>query len=734
VAVERPTFHESWYRVADLKPRLRASVQTYRQQYRGQTWHVVRDPASNRFFRLSEPAYHFVAMLDGRRTVGQVWTACNDVLGDASPTQGEVIQTLGQLYGSNLVQADLPADAAGLFERYRKRVRREVTGYMSNLLFVRIPLIDPERFLQRWVGVFGWLMGPIGFVLWLGLVGTAGYFLAGSTDELIAAGMDMITQQNLLLVENLIALYLCFAAIKVVHEFGHGFACKRFGRRDGSGGNVNTMGIMLLVFMPVPYVDASSSWAFRSKWQRAFVGAAGMYVEIAVAAVAAIVWANTGPGPVNAIAYNVILIASITTLLFNGNPLLRFDGYYILVDLLEAPNLYQRSKEYLYYLVKRYAYGVRRPRNPAHTAGERFWLPTYGVASFIYRIIICVGILLFVADKAFFVGALLALAAVITWVFVPLGKWVHYLGTSPQLLRTRGRAVAITVGVLGALVASVAAVPVADTQRAQGVVQPVDYAGIYMRESGFLRRALPTGQDVEPNQTSLVVATNTELAAEKRQLAARLREAAAQLRLAQTEDLAQAQALEQKIDALHEQLARVNQRLADLEVTSGVAGTWIAPDVDGMLGAYVERGQRLGAVASLDDLEIRVVADQHLGPRLQSESGPGDEVRIRVARRPDLALAGTVDRIYDAGSQELPSPALSSRAGGSVHVKPDDKRGATAIEPHFHICIVPQVDGEAAGPLHAGQRVVVRFSLPARPLVLQWWRSARQLLQRRFQI
>jgi len=734
VAVERPTFHESWYRVADLKPRLRASVQTYRQQYRGQTWHVVRDPASNRFFRLSEPAYHFIAMLDGRRTVEQVWQVCNDTLGDASPTQGEVIQTLGQLYGANLLQADLPADAAGLFERYRKRVRREVTGYMSNLLFVRIPLIDPERFLQRWVGVFGWLFGPVGFALWLGLLATAGYFLAGRTDELVSAGMNMIASQNLLQAENLVALYLCFTAIKVLHEFGHGFACKRFGQQDGSGGNVNTMGIMLLVFMPVPYVDASSSWAFRSKWKRAFVGAAGMYVEIAAAAVAAIVWANTGPGPVNAIAYNVILIASVTTLLFNGNPLLRYDGYYILVDLLETPNLYQRSKEFIYYLVKRFAYGVRRSRNPAHTRGERFWLPTYGVASFAYRVIICVGILLFVADKAFFVGAVLALGAVVTWVFVPLGKWVHYLATSPQLLRTRGRAVVVTVAVVGASIASIAAIPVADTHRAQGVVQPVSYTGVYMKESGFLTRALSTGQTVEPNQTPLVVATNTELATEKQQLDALLREAEAQLRLAQTRDLAQAQALQRKIDALNEQLERVNQRLADLKVTSRVAGTWIAPDVDRLLGAYVQRGKRLGTVASLDELVVRVIADQHLGPRLKSESGPGEEVGIRVARRPDLALTGTVDRIYDAGSQQLPSPALSSRAGGTVHVKPDDERGTTAIEPHFEIRIHPQVGSGGTMPLHAGQRVVVRFALPARPLVVQWWRAARQMLQQRFQI
>ncbi len=732
MAVDRPTFHESWYRVAQSKPRLRASVQTLRQHYRGRPWHVVRDPASNRFYRLSEPAYHFVALLNGRRTVEQAWEASNDALGDAAPTQGEVIQTLGQLYGANLLQSDLPADAVGLFERYRKRVNREVRGYMSNLLFVRIPLFDPNWILDRWIGVVGWLFGPVGFVLWIALLATAGYFLAGRGEELMSATANIFAGDYLRQPDKLALLYLCFAAIKALHEFGHGFACKRFGVQQGTGGDVHTMGIMLLVFMPVPYVDASSSWAFRNKWQRAFVGAAGMYVELAVAAAAAIVWANTGPGTVNAIAYNLVLIASITTLLFNGNPLLRYDGYYILSDLLEAPNLNQRSKEFLYYLVRKYAYGARRVRNPAHTPGERFWLPFYGVASFAYRVIICVGILLFVADKAFFVGAILALAAIVTWVFVPLGKWAHYLATSGELMRTRGRAIALTLGTFAVLVLSVSAIPVDDAQRAQGVVEPVDYAVIHMKQDGFLASALPTGQPVEPNAMPLVRAENADLVATRRMLQAQLREAHAQLRLARTEDLAQAQALARKIDALNKQLAHARRQISDLQPTANVRGTWIAPDVDSLTGAYVERGRRLGVVASLDHLIIRAVADQKLGPRIQTETTTGATVEIRVDGRPDLFRTGKIERIIQAGSENLPSPALSSRAGGTVPVKPDDREGRTAAEPYFEIRIAP--DDANTAPLHVGQRVIVRFNLPERPLVVQWWRSLRQLLQQRFQV
>lgn len=732
--VDRPTFHESWYRVAEARPRLRASVQTYRQHFRGQPWYVIRDPASNRFFRLSEPAYHFVAMLDGRRTVAEAWDACNEAMGDASPTQGEVIQTLSQLHNSNLLQADLPTDVAGLFDRYRKRVNREVRSYASNLLFLRIPLFDPNRILNRWVGVTGWVFGPVGVMLWLALLAVAGLSLVGRGEELVSSGAALLAQENLLRWENLLVLYLCMAGIKAAHEFGHGFACKHFGRQDGSGGDVHTMGIMLLVFMPVPYVDASSSWAFRSKWKRAFVGAAGMYVELAIAAVAAIVWAYTGPGVVHAVAYNVVLIASLTTLLFNGNPLLRFDGYYILSDLLELPNLNQRGKQHLYYLVKRFLYAARRPTNPAHTPGEGVLLPTYGIASFVYRVLICVGILLFVASKAFILGAILALAAVVTWVVVPLGKWAQYLVTSPELARTRGRAVGVTAGTLGAAVLALSAIPVEEHRRTQGTVDPVDAVGVFMQQSGFLRELLPTGSAVQPGGAPLVVARNRTLLIERSELETELRIAEVELAIERTRDRAIALALQQEVESLRDQLAEMERRIDRLRIAPAIGGVWIAPDLENMAGAFVERGRKLGTVASLDDLVITAVADQRLGPRIKRAVRPGDRVELRVAGRPDLELTGTVAEISEAASEELPSRALGTRAGGDIPVRPDDREGMTAAEPLVRVKIEPAGGAAARVRLHAGQRVAVRFTLPPKPLVAQWWRTARQVFQQRFQI
>ena len=746
--VDRPTFSESWYRVADMSPRLRSTVQVFRQHFRGRMWHVVQDPGSNQFFRLNDAAYHFVALLDGRRTVADVWGTCNEQLGDGAPTQGEVIQLLGQLYTSNLLQAEISPDTHGLFNRYRKRVGREVRGYLSNLMFARIPLLDPDHFLERWVAVFGAVFSWVGGVCWLVLVGTGVYFLLGRTGELGAQSYDLLNPENLPL------LAASFWVVKIIHEFGHAFACKKFGRLAG-GGEVHVMGIMFLVFVPLPYVDASTAWAFRSKWHRVVVGAGGMFVELAVAAVAAIVWANVGEGTVHALAYNCMFIASVATLLFNANPLLRFDGYYILSDLLEIPNLAHRSRTYLQYLVKRYGWSVRRAQNPAHTAGERAWFVFYGIASTIYRLFILIMILLFLTDRLpeqlKVVAVVFAVVSAVLWLLVPLGKFARYLATSGELTRVRGRAVLSTVAVLGAIALGLGIWPRPDRYRAEGFVEPVGLAIAHTKTDGYIRTFLPTGTAVFPGAAALVnrlpdvgdkqeawEQLNPELVAKHRQLVAEQMQLRAKWRWAM--DMVRyntAQALAGQMQAKDEQVSRVETDLENLTVRAPIGGTWISPDVEQLEGRFLQRGEAVGMVATLDDLLIRATAAQEVGAVLIDLRSRGIDipVEIRIKGRPYPAFPGTITKILPAGQDQLPSAALGYAAGGSVPVRPEDQKGLTAVRRFFEIRVVPQpggaLDGDSPVRLLSGQRVVVRFEAPPRPLLGQWWRRFLQLLQKK---
>ena len=144
------------------------------------------------------------------------------------------------------------------------------------------------------------------------------------------------------------------------------------------------MGVMLLVFTPVPYVDATASTAFSDKYRRMVVAGAGIMVELLLAAVAMWAWAGLAPGLARDAAFDVMLIGAGSTLLFNGNPLLRFDGYHVLADAVEIPNLGIRSNRYLLYLGQRWLLGLRDVRSPVTTPGERPWLIVYGIASAIY--------------------------------------------------------------------------------------------------------------------------------------------------------------------------------------------------------------------------------------------------------------------------------------------------------------------------------------------------------------
>ena len=731
--VDRPTFSESWYRVGDLRPRLRSTVQVSRQHFRGRMWHVVQDPASNQFFRLNEPAYRFVGMLDGRRTVAEVWRNCNEQLGDDAPTQGEAIQLLGQLYASNLLQAELAPDAEGLLKRYRKRKLREVRGYMSSLLFARIPLFDPDRLLDRWVGVLGAAFTWVGLVFWSLLIATGIYFVIGRAGELTNQASAMFDPEKLPL------LYVSLIVVKIAHEFGHAVACKTFGRRTGSGGEVHVMGVMFLVFAPLPYVDASSAWAFRSKWRRIVVGAGGMIVELGIAAVAAVVWASTTPETapaVHGICYNIMFIASVSSLLFNGNPLLRYDSYYILSDLLEIPNLAQRSKEYLYYLVKRYVWGVRQARSPAHTRGERGWFAFYGVASTAYRLFIFAVILLFLSErlpKALMVVAIgIGLITAGMWLLLPLGKLIRYLASNGELARVRSRAVLTTLVFVVGVIAALGTIRVPDRGNVEGIVEPVDMAVVYAGEDGFVAEFLPSGQEADPNGAALVVCESPELRASREQLLAERRRLEAQRRIAQTKEPAAVQVMDRQLAALAEQIRHVEEQLDALVLRAPLAGTWISPDIEYAKGAYLRRGDRVGMVVATTPVFIRVAAGQDMAGMLSAEARKAVEIRIKG--RPDLQRTGRIEKILQAGQEQLPSAALGYAAGGALRTASDDPKGMRTAEKFFEIRITPDADPAGTTKLWSGQRVVVRFEMPDKPLLAQWYRSVRQLFQRRFRI
>ncbi|HVX85843.1 MAG TPA: hypothetical protein VH253_13765 [Phycisphaerae bacterium] len=753
--IERPTFHESWYRVAELHPRLRSTVQISRQHFRSQPWHVVQDHTNNAFFRLAEPAYRFIGLLDGKRSVADAWKLVNDQLGDDAPTQGEVIQLLGQLYTANLLQAEVPADTHTLFLRYKKRRSREVSSYLMNIMFARVPLVDPDAFLEKWLPLLGWIFSPVGFVVWAILIGSGCYAISQVPKW---PSQILNSASGILNADNLILLYIAFACIKACHEMGHAISCKKFGRQSGTGGEVHTIGIMFLIFTPVPYVDASSSWALTNKWHRAIVGAAGMWVELAIASVAAMVWANTkDPSSLHAFAYNVMFVAGFSTILFNANPLLRYDGYYMLSDLLEIPNLGQRSKEYIFYLVKKYVWNVRFARNPAYSASEQVWLFFYAIASFLMRAVVSFGIMFYLArvlnGVLIFLAVAMGVAAIITWVLMPIGKFLHYLATNSELARVRTRAIGTTAAAVGAVVAGIGAIPLPDRSRADGVVEPLEMREVFAGADGFVQSTpaldlAPAGDGLKvpyaAAKTTLISEYSPEMAAERAGLVANWEYYKVRRAMEAATDPGKAKGEEDQMNGYAQQIQELDQRMAALRVDAPISGELVLPDLESKEHGYLNRGESLGYMASLDHLIIRAAASNELAGPIAKEVNR--EVEIRVKGRPDIVLSGRIKEIPTAGSTQLPSAALGYTLGGDINTSPEDRQGTKTVENFFEVRIddlqvvkaPPEVKSAYTAahrlPLYPGQRVVVRFSFEKKPLASQVWTSLLQLFQKKFRM
>ena len=710
-------FSPSWYRVAGLKPRIRAHAAIHRHAYRGDVWFVLHDQAAGRSHRFSPAAHHFIGLMDGSRTVQEIWEATGKHLGDAAPTQEEVIRLLGQLHSADALLCDVPPDATEVFRRHQRYERMEWRRRLWTPLALRFPLWDPDRFLDRTLRWMRPLMGWLGALVWLAVVGAGAVLMVSHWTDLTENVIDRV-----LAPQNLLLLWLVYPLVKALHELGHAYATKRW------GGEVHEIGIMLLVLVPVPYVDASSAWGFRDKGKRMVVGAAGIAVELFLGALALFVWLSAESGAVRAVAYNVMLISGVSTLLFNGNPLLRFDGYYVLADAIEIPNLGTRANKYLGYLFQRYLFGAADAENPAASAGERAWLLFYGIAAFLYRMFIMFVIILFIAGKFFIVGVLLALWALATQVVVPVGKSLNFLVSSPGLRRQRGRALGTSLAVTVVLLAFLFVIPAPSWTRAQGVVWVPEEAQVRAGTEGFVERLLAApGTDVVRGQP-LIEASDPFLRTRVAVLEAQLRELAAQYDALVSEDRVQAAMVREEMAAVAADLSRSREREAQLVLRSPANGRLVVPGAADLPGRFVSKGQLVAYVVEAKAPTARVAVGQDdIGLVRARTRG----VEVMLAGWGASPFPAEIRREVPGASRQLPSAALGSMGGGPYAVDPRDTQGVTTLGRVFQLELA--LPPEMSSP-YLGARVFVRFDHGYEPVGFQVYRASRQLFLRHFDV
>jgi putative peptide zinc metalloprotease protein len=713
----RILFSQSWHSVAELKPRLIPQARINRHMYRGKIWYVVQDQSGGRYHRLSPGAYALVAGMDGTQTVQALWERANEKADSDLVTQNEMVDLLVQLHAADLLQADATPDSAALFERLKKKRVQSLKQLLLNPMSLKLPLLDPDDFLTRWMPWVQWCFGLRGLLVWLALVLPALGLAAQHWTELTLNLSDRVLSSS-----NLLVMAVVFPIVKILHELGHAFAAKRW------GGSVHQMGVMFLVFAPVPYVDASSSSSFASKYQRAVVAAAGMLVELAIAALAMYVWLLSEPGVVRAVAFNVMLIAGVSTLIVNGNPLLRYDAYFILTDLIEMPNLAQRGPKYLTDLWDRRVFGAHDIEPSHESRSERRWLLCYTPLAWCYRTFVTISITLFIGGEFFIFGTLLALWGVATLVCVPLWKAYKHVASGASLQRRRVQAVKISLGMIFTILLLAFACPLPLRTRADGVVWLPDQAMLRAGGNGFFQRWLVSQGSMVKRGAPLYLLEDALLLTELEVSQAKVGEAEAKYRAEQFANPVKATVTLPQLEQERKVLQRVQERLNKMVGYAETDGTLVIAQAEDMPGKYFKKGDLMGYVLEPQQLIARVVVQQDDIDLVRTKFRSAD---VRLAELPSQTHTVVRSREVPGGVDELPTAALGLSGGGMIPTSPNDPNGVKTIGRVFMVDLYLPID---ALPSAFGERVHVRFDHGYEPAALQGLRRLRQLFLSRFSV
>lgn len=628
------------------RPDLRATAQLLE----GQRQVVVEDPIAGRFFRLGVEEYALARALDGTRDLGQAIAYAN-AIERGQPLAPQEAMAVAQFLQRNGLVEELVAGQPQPTRLAPPRPKRRIGA-----LFQRLPLGNPNRLLARLMPLLGWLTGWWFLPLWLGAAVWAGIGLAGNWERWVADTGGVLDSDNLLW------LPAAWFLLKVWHELHHGLVAKRY------GADVVEAGILLVLFAPVGgYVDATASWRLADRWQRIHVSAAGIIAEVFLGCVALGVWAATPPGAVNSLAYNVALLATVSTLLFNANPLMRFDGYYLLIDLIERPNLYQRGMLYCRWLGRRLFLGQKQPADPAAGPAAPRIVKVYGLLTLVWRWMVMITILVMATAWFSGLGLLLFAIGVTTSVLLPAARLARR-ETQPGGV---GRAGLLRAGALVLLLAALAtlfnfAVPLRPSVQAPGLVTYVEATTLRAEADGFLVEVAVRRGDRVAAGDLLLRLENPELANEALQVETDMAAMEIEADFARAAgDLETESARRASRGVLASRLEELRRRQAALAVIAPHDGVVVASDLQAWLGAWMKRGEELGELADTGALEFAISIPEHLVPAFRAELGAAVTVELPGGR----LVEGQLVEVAPKGSLARPAEALTALADGPIALR-----------------------------------------------------------------
>jgi len=708
-------FNQVWYSIADIKIKLRQHADIHRHIYRGKLVYILQDNVTGQFHRFTPEVYQIIGLMNGERKLQKIWEMACERLGDDMPTQNDIINLVSKLYKTNVIQSDKLPAIEDIDERRREYDKKQLALKFKSPLSIRIPLFDPEHFLARTFPFAAPLIGKLGAVIWSVIV------LYGFLQMLVH--WDVLTanlSDRVLALENILLIALVYPLVKVVHELGHAYSVKKW------GGEVHEIGVMLLVFFPVPYVDATSAAAFRSKYHRMLVGAAGILVEVFLAAAAMILWTYLEQGVLRAVMFNVMLVSGVSTLLFNGNPLLKFDAYYVLSDFLEIPNLATRSNNYIGYLVKRYLFGAKELSSPAVSFSEAGWLAGYSLSAFMYRMFITIAIILFMTSKYFILGTIIGVWFVYMTVISPMFKILAKPVTDPALKKIRSRVFLVTSALTFSLVAFLFVLPLPLSTQVEGVLWVGDQSYLRSEVDGFVTGITRSSGENISSGDVVIEFDNKTLDTKVDVLKYQVQESRERYQASLINKTA-SEVMREELRFIEQEYERSLELKDKLQLRAKQQGRLVIYDQANLPGRYIGRGQVLGYIVDNNRLPVTVMVSDDDIDLVEHATL---DVELRYTSNPDEVFSGTVQRIAPSASHDLVSPVLSIEGGGKIALDPNSKDKDRTFQRYYRV----EINVPEAIDSRIEERVFVVFRHKPEPLARRFYRAVRRAFLRHFDV
>ncbi len=716
--------------------RCRPDLIARRIEYQGIGSWVIKDPVGLKYHRLHAEQYCVLGLLDGTRNLEQIRDELLRVHPTIHVTLSDVQRLLTDLHEKGLLQTLRFGQGAALLKHHRKERKQKIWNGVRNILYLRLPGWDPERTLTWLHQYVAWIFQPWAVALCLALVAAS---LALVFTEFEEFHRRLPEFHQFFAWPNLIFLWITVSATKILHEFGHGVSCKHF------GGECHQMGLMLLVFSPALYCDVSDAWMMRNKWHRIIIGAAGMYVETVLSAVAIFVWWNTNAGLLHYLCLNVFFVSTVSTVIFNANPLMRYDGYFMLADFLEIPNLRPKADKMVTERFGWYCLGIEAHPDPFMPETGRIWFEIFAIAAAIYRWVIVFAITTFLYRvlKPYdlqSIGVTMAVASLAAM----LGNGiytVYKMVTAPRSDPLDYRKMSITGGVVAILAIAALFIPLPFHDETTFLIEPTGVAKVYATTPGRVNEVfVEPGSRVKKGDL-LMRLTNDEKEQKRRSLELErdLQQKDVELDRA-LEDQAQEQVAREILAGIKKQLADRERELSQLEIRSPCDGVVVAPpripepardDSRRQLskwygtpldpqnfGCYLTDRTPILSIAPSATCDAVLYIDQ--GDR--DDVSVGQQVQIKLEHLADATYDGKIEKI-SARESEVAPETLSNKAGGELATV-TDKQGREHLTSSAYQATV-RLEGDT-DLLRPGMRGRSRVTVAHRSAVEWLWRYFRR--------